>query len=445
MRILLLCCLIPLFFACEKKQDEPSKVNEPSSVSEPAEIPVPERTFTPLLQQGIEPVVVELASEALASWRPAGGAGEKPTLLLLSNDPFLRPVPQPLVAEVVHLAQSGSRDQLRVRGTALSPDPLLLPSMAVSAALQSGFFSRLVWVLPLVPEAQLDLEILRRQLVEYGAMSEDEASALVFESGAVVGRMHGVPLQIVPLAGLTSLAEPVLLHIDLSYFQPIYKGEIKTPLYPLLLQTLIHLRDLQLNVGEVTLSLSHLEGNLPLDTRFIGGTLAEIFRQPGFLDGGGPRHWDDRGQTLYLANFFQKERIRDLLLKMEQNDPADASVKFALYQVLRQFKEGTAALDALGQAVALDPVYAREYIELVTVANDNGRPDEALRMLERAAEVFAGNPFIRLEQAELLLHAGRNAEAVALIKQLQSLDWSSVYYPDLPQRMQQMLETPEAK
>ncbi|MDX9709427.1 MAG: hypothetical protein RBT64_07710 [Trichloromonas sp.] len=435
MRHLLLLLLLSLC-ACEPRQQESAAPETTVAAVVAASAP---RSFTPLLKEPAEPLLVEAPSEALAAWRPVGE--ERPALLLLANDPFLRPLPPPLTDGILRLTREGSPDELRRRGTARVADPLLLPEMTVTAALRAGFFSRLIWVLPLAAEGEMNLDTLRAQLRDYGALTEEEAVALVFEGGGASGTIHGIPWRIVPLAALAAPAEPIVLHIDLSYFSPLYKGEIKTPLYPLLGQTLQRLRELGMRAGAVTISRSNLDGGLPLETRFIGTDLAELFRRPELLDAPLPELWDQRSRTLYLANFFQKERIRELLEEMRRDAPEDASISFALYQVLRQFREGSAALAELGRAVTLDPVYGREYLDLVPLALDKEQPEEALRMLDLAAKVFPDDPFIPLDRAGLLLQAGRGRESREILQRLQKLPWSPVYYPELPQRLKEMAET----
>ncbi len=430
--LLLLLCLC----ACEQQRQE-SVVPDTATAVVAASAP---RSFTALLKEPAEPRLVESPSAALAAWRPAGE--ERPALLLLANDPLLRPLPPSLADEILRLTREGSPDELRRRGTARVPNPLLLPEMTVTAALRAGFFSRLIWVLPLAAEGEMNLETLRAQLREYGALTEEEAAALRLEAGGASGTAQGMPLRIVPLTALTAPTEPVVLHIDLSYFSPLYKGEIKTPLYPLLGQTLQQLRELGMRAGVVTISRSNLDGGLPLETRFIGGDLAELFRRPELLDSPLPELWDQRSRSLYLANFFQKERIRELLEEMRQKAPEDASVAYAYYQILRQFREGSPALAELERAVALDPAYAREYLDLVPLALEKEQPEEALRMLDLAAKVFPDDPFISLDRAGLLLRSGSNREGREILQRLQKLPWSPVYYPDMPQRLEEMAKTP---
>ena len=50
--------------------------------------------------------------------------------------------------------------------------------MAVSAALDAGYFSGIVWIFPSSqPPDKLDLEVFRRQLVESAVATDDEADA----------------------------------------------------------------------------------------------------------------------------------------------------------------------------------------------------------------------------------------------------------------------------
>lgn len=434
MRFLLLLLLLSLC-ACEPQRQEAAAPDANVAVV----AVIAPRSLTPLLKEPVEPLLVEAASEALAAWRPVGDA--RPALLLLANDPLLRPLPSQLADEILPLVRSGSSDELRRRGTGRVADPSFLPEMAVTAALRAGFFSRLIWVPPLAADGEPDFDTLRAQLRDYGALTEDELATLRLEAGGASGTAHGLPLRIVPLAALEAPAETVVLHIDLSYFRPLYKGEIKTPLYPLLGQVLQQLRGLGMTAGAVTISRSNLDGGLPLETRFIGGDLAEIFRRPQLLDSPLPALWDQRSRSLYLANFFQKERIRELLEEMRRDAPEDASVAYAYYQILRQFREGSAALDELKRVVALDSAYAREYLDLVPVALEKDQPEEALRMLELAAKVFPGDPFIPLDRAGLLLRSGRGREGREIVQRLQKLSWSPVYYPDMPARLEAMAKT----
>ena len=87
---------------------------------------------------------------------------------------------------------------------------------------------------------------------------------------------------------------------------------------------------------------------------------------------------------------------------METTHPTDPSVKYGLYQVSRDLKDATKALEYLQQAVSIDPVYALEYLQLFSVAKERNRPQQALKMLRLAEEALPDNPFISLRSAVFL-------------------------------------------
>jgi tetratricopeptide (TPR) repeat protein len=384
-----------------------------------------------LLKDPIEPVLFEYPAEALTVWRKF--RSEKPVLVFLSRDPFLQPVPTEILAQAQALIQQAPTELINSRATRPTNNPLLLPSMAVSAALESGLFSQLDWVMPFQqsPE-QLEVEIFRQQLLDYGAVNEQEAQTLVQGNGRFTGTIRNTPFEALPLAVFTDPQQPIILHIDLSYFSPLYKGEIKTPLFPLLYQTLNNLKQAGVQVLAVTLSSSTANGDLPLDSRFIGPILTELIQKPELLDQPLPAAWFQRRNALYLPSFMKTDETRDIYLKLETQLPSDPSIKFGLYQVNRQLKQGAEALGYLKQAVELDPVYGVEYLTLASTALEKGRTDDAVRMFQQGAATVPTNPFIHLQLAQLLLKVGRNQEALDIISELRNLEWSPLYYPGIP-------------
>lgn len=381
--------------------------------------------------------VVELPTETLPLWRRF--AGQKPALVLLANDPFLQPIPETLSAQAIGLVQHGSQEELRQKATSRTAAPLLLPSMTLSAALKAGLFSRVVWVIPTqVAADQFNLEHFRRQLRNIGAIDEKEGESFKLENGLFTGKLRGILFQAAHRNAVPTLSEPVVLHLDLSFFPPLYQDEIKTPLFTLLAQTFSGLNKISGQVVSLTISLSNLDGSIPLASRFVGHDLATLFRNPSLLGKPLPENWSRRADALYLESFFQKEKVRELYLEMEKAAPHDPSVKYALYQMARQFNEGDKAMTYLREAVHLDPVYAMEYLTLADLAEEKQLSAQALQMLALARETFPDNPFILLREAELLLSVGRLEEAEGLVHHLQSLTWSPVYYTDVPPLLEEL-------
>lgn len=434
--------LLTVLTACEKKTEAPTPAPERRAAQPVA---APEALPTQLLLQGsIDPVLVETPGQALPLWRRY--AKGRPALVLLSNVPYLQPIPEEMQVEAEELLLHGTDEELLRKSDQLDADPVLLPLMSLRAALRAGFFSRVVWLFPSkVGADQLDLESFRRQLLEAGLVTPDEAESFSLEGGGFKGTVAGLPLLAVHPEALPEVTEPVLLHIDLSYFQPLYKGEIKTPLYPLLVQTLSHLKERQWEVAAASICRANLAGGLPLATRFIGLDLAEMLRRPSVLTEEIPAQWDLRGRALHLENFMQKDEIRRLYRQMEKNAPDDPSVKYALYQNARQFREGDMALDYLRQAVRIDPVYAQEYLVLSDLALEKGLGEKAVQMLEFARAARPDDPHLALQLARTAINTGNYELARPLLRDLQAKPWSSLYYQDQVETINQMLQLVEAR
>jgi tetratricopeptide (TPR) repeat protein len=310
----------------------------------------------------------------------------------------------------------------------------MLPSMAVDAALRQGWFGKMVWTVPMSnPDQPLSLEILRKQLAENGMAKQSEIDSFQLDGNVAKGALREVPVNAATLPHLPEINGPVVVHVDLSYFAPLYKNEISTPLLPIVAGTFKALQARKLQVLAVTVSRGNLDRSLPLDVRFLGDIVKELMKTPALLDQPLSDHWQRKANTLYLEHLFQKEKVRETLLEMESEAPKDASVKFALYRLAAQSQnEGTKALGYLEKAVRLDKIYGLEYLALADLAYERKFPGEALRMLSLAARVFPDNPLIKLQLAQLADELGDRKTAQHLAGQLRKLSWSPVYYPQMP-------------
>lgn len=416
--------------ACERPAVAPSA----------AAIPVTREVITPLvtkklLQEPIEPTLFELPSMAVTAWRQTGN---KPALLLLANDPFLAAIPDALAEQALTLTVGGTIEELRDFASYRRPAPRLLPFQTLRAALRGGLFSRLVWVFPTSKEGVTpDLENFRSQLLERELLSRDETDGLRLEQGVFRGEIHGIPFQAGPLSAGQLPAEPSQLHLDLSYFTPLYKDEVRTPVFEILRETAATLAAADLPSVGVSLSYSTAEGLLPLDLRFLIANFASLVQHPERLQAPLASPWKERGAALYLATFMQTENVLAKNLEALTAAPDDPAVHFDLYRTYRASKNGQKALDHLAQAVALDRGYAMEYLNLASTALEQKLPREAVEMVNLAAAALPEDFFIPLQKAELLLELGDKAAARPLIKSLQGLPWSPIYFPELPGRLQQ--------
>jgi hypothetical protein len=351
----------------------------------------------------------------------------------MARNPQLQSIPQNLKADVKDLVLHGSASMIATRASRPVADPVMFPTMALSAVLDADLVGDIVWVFPSKgTQADIDFRTFRKQLLESGSASETELKGFRQTEQTITGTLRGHRFTMATFGQLPVLDEPVLLHFDLGFFAPFYRHEIGTPLYPLVFETLKKLRKARWSAQAVTVSPSNLSGELPLDSRFLARDLAVLFRKPGRLDEPVPREWIKRGQALYLENFIQRDKILQNYQELEKRFPKDASIKYGLYQIERERKEGEVALAYLEQAVALDSVYGLAYLNLADSAEKAKRPDAVLQMFDKAIALFPDNPFIPLRKAEFLARVGRPDIARPILARLKALTWSKVYFPRMP-------------
>lgn len=441
-KILLLIALTLCLNACQRDNAAPEKkpVEPPSPAATTAAVnpaspakltiqPSASSPTRPMPGATGAPILVETAAEALPIWRQY--APERPTLVLLASTAGLLPYPEELKGAILELARSAEQPQLRKAAIASVANPILLPEMALSAALDAGFFSRVIWMIPLKPETTLTLEQFRAKLLAQGVLTAKEAADFRAVEGNFVGTVRNIPLLATTTTTIPLQKGPVLLHFDLNYLRAGYHNEIRKQLHLHVRETLQRLRDSHLQVLATTIALSNLTGELPLQTRFLAGMVRNYLAHPQQLDQAVSSHDGLRADAMYLGNFFRKEEVLVKYQALEKTAQRDPSVKYDLYQVLRQFDRIAEAQEKLAQAVALDPVYALEYLTLAELALEKQRPDGALQMYEKAAAIFPENPFIPILKARIYLQIGHPEKVQEILAPVQAVTWSNVYYPQM--------------
>lgn len=380
----------------------------------------------------------ETLADALPVWRRF--AAQKPALLLLSNDPALVPPPSELQARIAQTLGSAADADIRRAGNGQQAAPLFLPVMSVDLALRQGWLRELIWAFPLPDAAQeVKLDTLREQLTGNRLADAEEAASLQLDGKVFSGRLRGAPFRAAALPNLPQVAGPVIVHIDLSYLQKLYKNEIATPVIPLAGSMLQQLKEKKLPVLAVTFSYNHADGSIPVNVRFLGDFISALAEKPERLGQPLPKRWAAQKDILYLENFFQKDEIRKLVEEQAKESSKTAWVQYNRYHTAGLFKEAGPALANLAHTVALDRTYGLEYLTLAQRAFDNKAPDQALKMMRMAAATFPENPFIKLQVAQLAMETGDRDTAKKLVKELRALPWSPVYYPDMPKYLEGFL------
>lgn len=413
-----LCALVTLFVVFVPTQEE-------------APLPVVKHQSKILLHESVPLHRVELSSEALAVWRDYSAM--KPTLLLLSDDLMLQPVPENLLDQVEQLVLHKSQQEIAHSSHPGRTDVIMLPSMTTDIALDADMFDHLAWALPIKdPGQSLNIEAMRQDLIGKGVIDEWEADSLSSVDNVMQGSLRKTGFTAAVLQKLPELKGPVVLHIDPSYFQGLYKNGVATPIFSIVNETLAQLRDRNIPVLAVTYCYGNLNNRIGLDVRFIGDLLRDFFETPETFGKPLPRNWQQLAEILYLNHFFEKEKVRDIATLLAEELPESAWARYQMYHAAANFKQGKEAIEHLAETVAQDKVYALEYLVLANTAYQKGFPDQALRMLKRAQESFPEDHQVVLQVARLATEITQYELALELVEDLQKRSWSTTYYPDMP-------------
>jgi len=388
-----------------------------------------------LFTQPVSTTVYEQASGALTGWR--NSSEPHPTLVLFSNDPFLKQIPQPAQQPLKDALGNLDDASWLAVSNPLQPDPLLLPEMTVTAALLNRMFAEVVWVVASEPGIDtLSAEFMGKQLQDYGAFGPYN-QVLEKRDGAFYGHLFETPVRIVSADKLPDLAGPVVVHIDLSHFSTLYKDEVRTPLLKALRMFANDVRKQQWTTQMLTLSASNLDGRMPLASRNIALLLARLASEPALLDQELPEDWDILGKALYQETFFQMESALDLYRDLAQKDPGNAYAHYGAYQALKQMKRPEEALAELAESCRLDPVYAVEYQQLARQALQAEQYLLCVDMLQLAKHWLPNNVFIDLQLTETYVHFKKTKPALDAIAQLRQRTWSLAFYSGIIVKLQQ--------
>jgi hypothetical protein len=420
---------------CEKKEETPKAAS-----TEKAATVIEQKLPTPELLFG-EPVTAhrfELPTEALQVWRQTRSV--KPALVLFSVHPFLDRIEDERKAEVADLIRNGKADTFKKRGSFFRVNPALVSTQALSAAIENALFSEIIWILPTRASIEeLSLDILRKQVTDAGFLTRQEGDKLFLAEGVASGTVRGLPFRMVHPDTLPELDKPVVVHVDTGYFKGMFKNEVATPLYDILHQTISRIMQAEWQVYSTTLSYSTVERMFSLDVRFLVTVLAKIIEDPQLLQKM-PEAWQLHGDAMYIGNMYMEKKSRDVIEEAAVTAPEDPIIVYALSQV--RFQQGRAkeAFTLLDKAVELDPGYGTAYLELSDTGREMGQLDKALELQRKAARIYPENPFIQINEADILIQMQKTGKAIRIIEKLQTLPWSDYYHANAVENLDNMIE-----
>lgn len=367
--------------------------------------------------------MVEYVTEAGNIWLDLVMTNDATVLVIVASTPLCDPIPD------------GVTVNLDTHRKIWDTNPDILPSMMARALIRAsgGKLREVQWVVPMPEGEEFSPATVRTQLIERRFFSESELQIPTEEAGELVGEIEGVVFRAFSHKQLT-LSQRAVIHLGVDYFNNIYRGEIKTPLFPMMHHLLDRLKGGEEYIAGVTIDRGTL-GGLPLATRFIGPYLQEqvdYLQQKSDIYGDITARWKAQADALYFENFFKNTDIFYTYNSLIPDYADDPAVWYGMYRVSREMRDRLPmALSFLEKAILLDRFYAYEYLALSDHAFENNLPDRAEEVLQRAVAILPEDPFLLLELYALYQAGGREEEAERVKGLLGQHHWSPRYYPEV--------------
>jgi hypothetical protein len=264
--------------------------------------------------------------------------------------------------------------------------PLIESGGTVTLGYMAGMYKRVIWVIPTIhPVGDDPVEVYKNFLITRRRFPAAAVSDFKTDGKFITGTIAGVPLTITRLADLAlAEGENAIVDIDLSYF-PAMKIAGQSYYHPGTKSVLEFLRELgtrNVRTKIVTVNLSNLNNQVPMDRRFYGDVIREALANPGDLVPPGPPKWQDMiraEDSLGAKRYASAAAIYDDILGTTKDD---AGLYFSL-AVARGFEnKGPECRAALLDAYRLDSEYLKGFFQLARVLADAGKLDAGFEIID---------------------------------------------------------------
>ena len=264
--------------------------------------------------------------------------------------------------------------------------PLIEPGGTVSLGYMAGMYKRVIWVFPTIrPVGDDPVEVYKNFLITRRRFPAEAVSDFKTDGKFITGTLAGVPLTITRLADLTlAEGENAIVDIDLSYF-PAMKLAAPSYYRPGTKSVLEFLRELgrrNVRAKIVTVNLSNLNNQVPMDLRYYGDMIREALEKPGDLVPPGPAKWQGMVRaedSLGAKRYASAAAIYEDILGAAKDD---AGLHFSL-AIARGFEDkGPECRAALLDAYRLDGEYLKGFFQLARVLAAAGKLDAGFEILD---------------------------------------------------------------
>lgn len=363
-------------------------------------------------------MVVEGPHLALKTWQEKRFANK--TVVFLGSGLGIIPYNDKAVASILKRMRAGRWGGLLEKEYPTSKFYPVGPSTYLYLAWKAGMVKKVYWVPP--TKGSIGKGIIYDPMAFIGGLgfNKDSAKDVKMTGTSVEAKLNGVPVCICGLKDLPALRNVVVV-IDLSFFPPLYKDEIKTPFLDLFRGFMATLKARRLKASYVFISNSTGMKLVPMEFRFVAGYLKTFFREPWKLKDGPLPEWEFRSRGMEYNTFFQPDDMLRNYKQAVKHSPGDASLRFDLSKAYLYVKNAAEIRKNLDEAVRIDGGYYLQYIEMGSYFTAQGMPEDAEYFLKKAQESCPDDPRIYEAYSKLYSVWGKYADSIKAYKKIISL------------------------
>jgi tetratricopeptide (TPR) repeat protein len=295
----------------------------------------------------------------------------------------------------------------------LIPDRPLDIKNFIYPAIKSGMVREMYWVILEDDLAALLHEYTQIVLASVKRLPLADLDSVQLDGGRIRMQLYGMPLTICRLADLPAIDEPVLLDVDMDYFDsPYLTTRLALPkLWPGDVVEALKAKGLRTDL--VTVAYSNREGYLDLAYRYLGDELVTLLRDP-------PRAQASSHQV--FAHHRASDRLRaagqlqEAVAELQQGlriDPGRASLHYNLSLLYDALGRAPEAAQARQRAMELDAAYAQSALYLADWFFQKRLHAEAIPLYRELVQRQPRSLYLRFRLAEANLATRQVANAIA--------------------------------
>ncbi len=301
---------------------------------------------------------------------------------------------------------------------------LYLISDYLYAAAKTGLVRKVYWIVPhdVFSGPDPETKVKRFLAANCATFPAEDINAMRFRDSCLQGDISGIDFVVCPVENLPAFDEPILLDIDLDYFQ-MYARERQLTCLEGLKRFFDILYSKNLKVAAANLAFSLKYGFSRSIHRYIGDAVITVFNNPRVLQNDNrPAVWDAADQT---ESFFKSGDIAatishlDKSLRAYPDSPALCYLNAAIMAYIGNIDESLAQIT---RTCRLDERYRYGFLDIIMLLMSNNRLEEATRFCELAIELYPGWTEAMHRYANLLFQQGEYRRMIEISRKVEKAE-----------------------